>query len=192
MSELHSPMILGLGHQKYVGKDMLARMMIADLAKRGIPAYRVAFADPLKEAAHVIWGKRGLLPSYIYEMSGGKDEVIPGIGKSARTLWIELGNKVREIDPNAWIAAALCGAYPGVRIITDVRYANEVEAIRACGGRCVRILRPDLPEPTDVADTALSCDSRWDYSLLNDDTPENLLAAAIDHVYPLLGIASGT
>ena len=64
-------------------------------------------------------------------------------------------------------------------VITDCRYDDEAEAVRAAGGKVVRIVRPSLPEPTDshTSESGIS-DHLVDREIVNDGTLDDLRAAA--------------
>ena len=57
-----------------------------------------------------------------------------------------VGNTMREvIGPNVWIRPLLAGWYESgmaPTVVSDVRYPNEADAIRAVGGLIIRIERP--------------------------------------------------
>jgi len=57
-----------------------------------------------------------------------------------------------------------------VLIISDVRYPNEVKAIRDRSGVVVKVVRPGIPESDDVADCALAGmkAGEWDRFIFND------------------------
>src|SRR5205823_4107649 len=88
----------------------------------------------------------------------------------------------------AWVQAALNAAerISGPVVITDVRFPNEVEAVRRYGraestssiGAIVRVTRPGLPE-TDlhISETALD-GLVADFPVMNDTTLEALDAQA--------------
>lgn len=57
-------------------------------------------------------------------------------------------------------------------IVSDVRYRNEKEAIRACGGKVIKLIRTDRPDIEAGADhpseTELDNDTDWDFTIVND------------------------
>ena len=74
--------------------------------------HRLAFADPIKELAHDLFGMEG------------KD----------RKLLQQIGSKMREIDENVWINTLLRRAegYASV-VVDDVRYPNEIRSLQEAG-----------------------------------------------------------
>jgi hypothetical protein len=117
------------------GKDTFAR----GLVRQGYT--RLAFADALKEATAHIANE----PSWLYFDDDQKEAFTPALGMTRRRALQLLGTSVREtLGPDTWVRRALNkwvadGKRPTV--ISDVRYPNEAEAIRALGGTVVRIVR---------------------------------------------------
>ena len=190
-----TPLFVGFGHRRRVGKDSLARLVRNYLSNAGIHAYQDAFALGLKRAARQIFAYAGLKGADVYEREPERREIVlPAIGMSPRDLWIQFGNKMREIVPDVWIRGVLdnqdyARIYGNDRVvlISDLRFPNEVQAIRERGGMVVKVTRSCVPESDDVADSALAGmpDEEWDLVINNDgdldslDLQADLLADAI-------------
>ena len=111
--------------------------------------HRIAFADKLKQLALDI--NPIIIPAPIPEWSNEYlSDVIEAGGwewakaevRGVREFLQNLGVAVRKIDPDFWVKAAFLEYTPGVAtVFTDVRFPNEIEAIRAAGGIIVRIDR---------------------------------------------------
>ena len=180
----NGPLIVGFGHRRRVGKDTLAGMVRDELNRVGIRVYRDAFAWKLKDMARKLFDYAGLGPADLYEREPERREmVLPALGKTPREIWIEFGNSMRVIAPDVWIRNVLDN--PGysagsVVLISDVRYLNEVEAIRERGGLLVKVTRAEIPESNDVADSALAAmpDDEWDYQIPNDRDLPHLASMA--------------
>lgn len=193
-----SQFIIGLGHQKRTGKDTLCEALLYAYRMADQDASRVAFGDSLKNVCRLLYGWAGLHNGYYYNLPECEHEreiVLPAIGKTPRQIWIEVGNKLRDVYAETWIQHALRSDHLSeVLIIPDVRYPNEAQAIKKAGGVLVKVDRPGLPEPTDVADTALSGFDGWDFQFQNTGTLEDLksqaklLMNAIEH--QRIGIAA--
>lgn len=188
------PPLVGLIGKKRAGKDTFAAVLVEEFGFA-----RVAFADPLKEMAYTI---DPLLPA------DGTDryslcEAVEDMGwervkdeyPEARRFLQNLGDGVRQFDPEFWVRAGMAkanalrtesttlyawaknevatlGPYPVV--ITDVRYPNEADAIRDAGGILVRIVRPGVDDgDTHASETALD---RYDADqlVLNDTSLTDL------------------
>lgn len=183
-----TPMLIGLGHRKGVGKDTFASFLKVHLLTLGIKASTTSFADQLKWCAHRIWAWAGLQPPNYYNTPEGycyKDIVLTAIGKSPRELWIEFGNAVRAIHKDTWVNLALnplglAKDYDNsqVRIVTDVRFPNEAEIIRNSGGMLIRVDRDCSPLVVDGADEVLKGYRGWDVAIKNNGTKEELQASA--------------
>ncbi|MFE4610007.1 hypothetical protein ACFRK5_16910 [Streptomyces niveus] len=127
-------------------------------AARLVSAYqfvRVAFADPLKESAmrlDPIVGAEGTsygaLPIRLSDVVKryGWDRAKNSYPEVRRTLQ-HLGETVRTDDPDFWLRIALDKIGTADRwslpvVVSDVRYANEADALRAAGALMVRVERP--------------------------------------------------
>jgi hypothetical protein len=68
------------------------------------------------------------------------------------------------------------GEYPNW-IITDMRFPNEMQAIKANGGITIKVVRPhdkEIPLDLHPSETALD-DVEFDYEIVNDGTLEDLI-----------------
>jgi hypothetical protein len=170
-------MIIAFGHRRRVGKDVATRAFIDMLAKRGIPAVRVSFADGLKEVCTDIFGWAGLQgPEYYEEFPQEKEDILPDLGLSPRTIWVETGSSLRQLYEDVWIDMALNQpkGRKAVIIISDLRYPNEVAKVKAVGGVLVKVTRDTAPVSEDVADCALDSFDEWDLILDNNGTIDYL------------------
>jgi len=133
-------MIVGLCGLAGSGKDEVA----ATLSRHHRFAV-ISFAHPIYKAVSEI---TGLSPPELKHRDI-KEEPIAWLGKSPRELLQTLGTEWgREmVSEDIWIKIALRRASECERdgwnvAITDVRFANEAEAIRHAGGQVWRIDRP--------------------------------------------------
>lgn len=158
--------IVGLCGFSRVGKDTASMHM---------PGYhRIAFADNLKARL------RNILEDVCCDLTNPADK------EKARPLMVELGRTVRAFDPDHWIRQAFYRLdyyesqhfkTPPRFIITDVRYANEVQAILDKGGIVIRIHRPGYgPANLEEERSFAEIEETWPDmpSVLNDGTPEEL------------------
>jgi len=60
-------------------------------------------------------------------------------------------------------------------ILTDVRFPNEVEAIKNRGGIVIRVNRLNLPKSNHISETALDNYTDFDYVIENDGTIKQLI-----------------
>jgi hypothetical protein len=183
--------IIAFGHQKFTGKDTIIRYCIDVLRPilRGKRIVRRGFADRVYDICHLLYSWAGFQPrSYYVEHPYAKNNVLAN-GKTVRDMLIEIGTPVmRAYDDNVWINATLRSDDFDVLFISDLRFPNEFQAVESLGGTLIKIVRPDLPTPTDIADTALDgWDERWHEIIENNDSLNKLHAEAerIVHRYIL-------
>ncbi|MEV6684441.1 hypothetical protein AB0N28_03700 [Streptomyces sp. NPDC051130] len=130
---------------------------------------RVAFADPLKEAALKLdpivysfsvdgYETENARLTDVVEWGGwerAKDE------PEVRRILQELGSAVRAIDPEVWLRAGLARVDEVNRttgrpaVITDVRYPNEAASLRRAGFHLIYIDRPGVPHLNHESEGAL-------------------------------------
>lgn len=172
-------LIIGFGHRKRVGKDTAAKFLQTHLriGIRKINIVKGNLAYPLKQQTHELWGWAGLREPEFYDTEEGaplREVVLPKLGKTPRQVWIDYGNKIREIYPDTWMAYQLHHAKEVIKtdllILADIRYHNEVNIIKDNGGKVYKIVRPDAPISNDVADTALDSYDSWDGTITNDNS----------------------
>lgn len=157
MSEWYAPipgvMVIGLGHKARHGKDTAAEVL-----RRLACAERFAFADDLYAICRVLHGM---------------------VGKDAPLLQ-RVGVEMRAGDSEVWVRSVyskILAARPRVAVITDVRFPNELEFVRAIGGEAWKIERRladgslfvDPSRPADhISETALD-GATWDRVIVNPD-----------------------
>lgn len=128
--------LLGISGRAHAGKDEFAKALIAAGYRR------IAFADPLKVVTALIANE----DSHLYFDAHSKEEYSEALGMDRRTGLQRVGKAVRDsVGPDTWVNRALNEwrslGKPDT-VVTDVRYANEAEAIRKLGGTVIRIKRP--------------------------------------------------
>lgn len=151
-------MIIGLSGFKRAGKDTFASCFPPNFA-------RLAFAEPLKQAAAIIYNVR--LSSFDDNL---KDATNEKWGITHRDMLINVGQKMREVDPDHWVKlmkSRILNAYTqGQRLgltdqhilITDVRQPNELEMIERLGGAVYLVQRKGVAwngHPTEKMATQL-------------------------------------
>lgn len=147
--------LIGLSGWATSGKDAVGQVL-----QREHHFTRVAFADPIKSlAVRIGW-------------DGKKDErgrvLLQRIGVAAREVfgddvWVNLA--MRQVDLLLSEGARVC--------VTDVRFRNEVDAIRERGGIVFRVVRPGIEAPNGhVSEHAL--DSVPLHAVVNDGTLADL------------------
>jgi hypothetical protein len=167
------PKIIAFGHQKFTGKDTLIRFCIDVLRPRskGLKIIRRSFADCLYDVCYMMYNWAGFQPrAYYLDHPYAKNNILKN-GKTVREILIEIGTPVmRAYDDNVWINACLMQNNYDVLFIGDLRFPNEFAAVRNLEGTLIRVTRPGLEVPTDIADTALNgWEDAWDETVENND-----------------------
>lgn len=152
---------IGFGHRRQMGKDTVAHALAEEIRRvYGIEVVKQSFADPLYEICHKLYGWDGFETKEFYDAyPKQKTVILPTIKKSPRTILIEMGTPaVREVvwEPT-WVQYLLNSHDPASKrivIVTDVRFPNELEAIRS-RGVAIRVVRNGIETFNDVADSAL-------------------------------------
>jgi hypothetical protein len=174
--------IIGVTGPMGAGKDAVA----AALKSAGTGYEIKRFAAALRQVVSILTGLR----VEDTETGEGKATYLPAWGMTVGQMLQRLGtDAVREnLHPDAWVLAlfSTIGADDRV-IISDVRFPNEVQAIRDRGGIIVRVTRPGGATEKDALrhdgrDTAhaseTACDELWStvphVSILNTGTLEQL------------------
>lgn len=180
--------IIGLGHRKFVGKDTCfqffqdaIRVLNESNERLKYPiTSRVAFADILKDICRLMYSEQIRANWHYEENTADKNNPVTlydGNTRSVRDIWIEVGNKLREVDQNIWIGAALSKASAqGCKcvIITDVRYPNEANFIKQKGGLLFKVQNSRVAKTDDVADCALELFGDWDETIFNEGSLKEL------------------
>ena len=142
-------MIIGLTGKKGSGKST-----VATLLNKGYGYEVMGFGDPIKKMLAAM----GVPTEYLFD-PGKKEEVVPGLGKSARFMMQTLGTSwARDIiDENVWVKSMdqRLGHLQIEQevdepdcVIDDVRFQNEADYIHSVGGKIILIARP-LDPPAD-------------------------------------------
>ncbi len=161
-TEISSATLIGITGPMGAGKDTLA----AALQRVGTNYEIKRFATSLRQVVSILTGLR----VEDTETGKGKAMYLPAWGMTVGQMLQRLGtDAVRDhLHPDAWVLALFntIGADDRV-IISDVRFPNEVRAIRARGGIIVRVLRTGAAEPLrdDGRDkmhaSETACDDLW-------------------------------
>lgn len=171
--------IIGLHGLPRSGKDTVARILIS--TKR---FERLAFADPLKEAAAILLN-RPVGQCHGLDVGGvpyDREQVMPEWGFSMRWFLQVFGTECmrNQIAEDFWtrrMAAAIASSPPDARlVITDVRFDNETNFLRRMGAQIVEVYRPGLVRSGHSSDQPVSCD----WVLVNNGTLDDLFRTVIN------------
>ena len=183
---LPDPYIIGLAGAAGAGKDTVADWLCDH---HGFE--RAAFADSLKEMLEALLTGLGIDYAYLYER-GLKEQPIPGLNVSARHLMQTLGTEWgrNQLGSGFWLKTMELrlglSTIPTTPVhdrivITDVRFPDEAQWIRAFGGVIVRVQR-DGAQAIPLAHHSSELQHiRADRVLLNDRSLEDL-HERVDHL----------
>ena len=192
-------MIIGISGKAGSGKDTAAKMLevlyanpdisYEDFANKRYKNFAdiqiVHFADSLKETAQVLFR----IGEWETNTQEGKKTTINWIGKTVRELLQGIGQGLRDaIDPNLWVKILFANTEGWSNyIIADVRYPNEVKAIKERNGILLRIDRKGAGAGNHSSETALDDYKEWDLVIDNNSTKEDLFNTLkkIVQKYPL-------
>lgn len=161
--------IIALAGRKHSGKSMVAQY----LETKGY--HRASFAAPVKSMLRAL----GVPFDSLHGTDAQKNEIIPIFGKSGRHMMQSLGTEWgRElVGQDIWVKAFFSEERQYPVAFEDVRFPNEIDAIRQHKGIIIGINRPDPDRPPDshISESGIQY-LRVDHWITNDGTPEELFA----------------
>ena len=182
-------MIIGISGKAGSGKDTAAKMLevlyanpdisYEDFANKRYKNFAdiqiVHFADSLKETAQVLFR----IGEWETNTQEGKKTTINWIGKTVRELLQGIGQGLRDaIDPDLWVKILFANTEDWSNyIIADVRYPNEIYAIKKRNGVLIRIDRKGAGAGNHSSETALDDYKEWDVHIENNGSIEDLFEA---------------
>lgn len=165
--------LVGLTGYAQSGKDTSAGFM----AEHGFQ--RLAFADALKNLAVLAGPEFADRTDYIRPLADiveqyGWEYAKASVG-GVREFLQDLGVGVRDIiGSETWVNVVLRQLQPGgLYVITDVRFPNEVQAIRRAGGTIARVQRPGTGAVNAHVSEAFD-GSEADWTIRNDGDLDQL------------------
>ena len=171
-------MIIGLAGAAGAGKDTVAMHL-----SRERQFIAMALADPLYD---MISAMTGIEPERLADRSV-KEKTIGWLGASPRRLLQTIGTEWGRgtLGDDVWVKhlfrrIAQIGEHENF-VITDVRFANEAQAVRERGGHIVEIVRPmplaGVPEEARQHSSEAGIpDELVDVTIVNDTDVAGLLA----------------
>lgn len=169
--------IIGLSGYARAGKDEAAKVLV-----EGFGFTRVAFADKLRQVLYAlnpyVTGMDGeirvqdIIKDYGWEKY--KDEAPPPYMWEIRELLQRLGTEAgrQTLWDTIWIDAAFAGLPEDAKVVvSDARFFNEFDAIRARGGKIWRIERKGVGPANDhPSETEAPSYPHFDYTFHNNGT----------------------
>ena len=136
-----------------------------------------------KELGEEWWYYKGRNNSLIPYNKNSKRNPEDLIKPTPRLLLQLIGTNLfrEQLHPNTWVNASFANYLNNAWIFTDVRFPNELEAIKKRNGITIRINRglvertgKMIQEPEHISETALD-NAKFDYVIENDGTIEELI-----------------
>lgn len=180
------PLVIGLNGVARAGKDTVAGIL------RDLYGYQIAsFSDILNKSLialnpWVIESSEGWLryADTIDLLGYEKAKEIPEVRRLLQAMGTEVGRNL--LGENIWVEAMFKNLPPGLVTITNVRFPNEYEAVKARGGVVWRVDRPGFkPANNHISDTALDAYS-FDARIYNDGTVHDLADRVMHRLDPLM------
>lgn len=156
-------MIVAFGHESGVGKDTFARFVVewVRLNHSNVEVIMDGFAVPIYELCERMYGWAGFRSRNFYENRRDlKEQILPLIGKSPRTLLIEIGQFMRTYDPMFWINRIKHDNRQCLRILTDLRDPYEFDNVDCLR---VKIHKPGFQSSIPMDDFLRS--RQWDVTI---------------------------
>ena len=171
------PKLIGLVGYSGSGKDT-AGDHLAEFGYKGF-----SFASELKKVCESLYGRKGLKGEDYYNKNrNARKDVLwtrdDGTEVTPVTVWVEVGTKLREVDPSTWLDV-LEDCDEEYIVIRDVRHPNELKKIQELGGRVLFIDR-DVELNPDAAMDGLISPEQCDNVIDNNDT--------LNHMYRQLNL----
>ncbi|NET30721.1 MAG: hypothetical protein F6K19_01790 [Cyanothece sp. SIO1E1] len=167
--------IIGLAGKAGNGKDCVAKILNArKYDSKGVLWENRKYANKLKTICKILTGVK---EQWSEE---GKKTFVPAFGMTVREIQQVVGTDcLRDnLDKDVWVKALFADYDPKQRwVISDVRFPNEVNAIKERKGVVVKIERPDndTEVPQHISETALD-GHRFDYTIINDGSLDDLVS----------------
>lgn len=181
--------VIGLWGYAGSGKDEVAKFLVKEHQFE-----RIAFADQMRAILYDLnptiedrdgLGKWPHLAELVDEVGWDKAKQVPEV----RQLLQRLGNSARKhLHPEVWIDAAIDRAVDLRHVvISDVRYSNEANTVKAIGGWMVKINRPGVGPVNDHVTEHELENYPFDGTIWNDGTLQQL-GGRVEDVMEKLGI----
>jgi len=158
---------------------------------------KIAFADPIKKAAKVIYPQ--LSDEDLWGPSERRNKVITGYVNpltqeplTVRNVLTQIGAWGRSTNPDCWANSTIGEAKSillnyGLVVISDLRFLNELKIVRENKGKIVRVVRPSVTyKVDDISEKDLDGYEDFDMTVLNDGGLGQLESIAQEIVYNMI------
>jgi len=163
--------IIGLSGYAQSGKDATSNLLCLNYEYT-----RRAFADPMRHALTIINPKLDSITrvsDYVDDYGWDIAKKNPEVRRLLQVLGTDFGR--RMIGNDVWIKMAMSDLRQGDRVvISDVRFPNEAQAIKAMGGSMWRINRHNHSAVNNHASERAMDNYMFDHVIYNDGTLDDL------------------
>lgn len=170
------PRLIGL----YSPAPQSGKSTVAEYLCRRHGYRQIAFAGPLKEMTDKFLECFGADEATRIRMVYGdlKEQRIEAFGCTPRHLMQTLGTEWGRncVGEQVWVRLAIARALSSTRpvVIDDMRFPNEMVAVRAAGGVCVKVERPGVVRATEHASEGQLDNAHFDWTFVNNSTIDAL------------------
>jgi len=167
------------------GKNTVAEMLVDYLKYKNSKEKIVALADPMKRIVQMMFPEAS--DECLYGPSELRSQTISDKFKDKnnnvlthRQALIDLGAFGRQYNSNIWLNCLVedCNQSKDIDtyIVSDVRFINEFNYLKAAGFVMIRVLRIDSAKIDDVSEKEQDAikDSEFDYVIENNKTLDDL------------------
>jgi hypothetical protein len=181
--------LIGVNGYGGAGKDTLADLLVTHFGFT-----KIAFADPMRDMAVAIDPIVGYIPGpdgdgeFIRYTDAlefhGYDEakvMYPETRQFLQRLGTDGGRVI--LGDDVWVRPAMERAQAHRRVVfSDMRFKNEAEAVKAAGGRTIRVTRPGVGPANDhISEVDLD---EWAFDLfVNNNGPINQMIGRLEHFF---------
>jgi hypothetical protein len=171
-------MIIAFGQRSRTGKDAACELLLTYFRSKNIPSIKTAWASPLKDACHKLYGWAGVQSADYYEKNPEeRKKIIPALNMNVVELWIVFGtHHCRQIHTETFARSALHGLNDsGIILFSDTRFMEEFNTVKQRKGVLIRIDRDSAPLRTGLSvDHEIPEDAPWDFIVKNNGTLRDL------------------
>lgn len=175
--------IIGLSGKMGSGKSTAALLI-----KHHFPQFvEASFADPVKRITSIVTNT----PLELQYTQEGKRTYIESFGMTIREVQQKIGTECfrNNFHTDTWVIC-LIDSIKNLEyvIVSDVRFLNEVQAIKQNGGHIIRIVRSNETNDTHPSETQLDNHfDLFDYFIVNNGSIKSLEDSLIYTVKEILG-----
>lgn len=184
------PLLIGLCGPAGAGKDTVGDYLCEQFAFQGL-----ALAEPICNMLYALFADAGVPSCWMTERA--LKEKPTSLGYSYRQLAQSLGTEWgrEQLDGDMWLRIAQRKARQVMDmgdsvVVTDIRFANEADWIRASGGHLVRVSRASVEPVRAHASEAGAASLQADHELINNGSMSTLYEQ-IDRLMALLRATQG-